>query len=78
MVAYGQNAFWATGDFSLQYREWPLRKLEARLSGGAISSSNNTFMALPSERMRRGGELPAVCAVIDTLSETAPGSDWLF
>ncbi len=24
VVVYGENAFWATGDFSLQYRKWPL------------------------------------------------------
>lgn len=30
MVLSGQNAFWAGGEFMLQYREWPLSKVESK------------------------------------------------
>ena len=42
VVYEGETLSGPQGDFSLQYRKWPLGCKAARLSGGAISSSYYT------------------------------------
>lgn len=45
-VAHVENAFGLQGIFSLQYHEWPLGKLAARLSSGPGALSKQTKLAV--------------------------------